>query len=122
LENRLTVLLSSGFGLGVALTVGRLLADLIPSWTPVVLAGTLVAGIALTGWVIRTRRLLAERAALDRWVTEVTAGLRAAMEERVLTQLLAAESALAAAAATGEFCGSAPVPGTRPERSDIIGN
>jgi len=122
LENRLTVLLSSGFGLGVALTVGRLLADLIPSWTPVVLAGTLVAGIALTGWVIRTRRLLAERAALDRWVTEVTAGLRAAMEERVLTQLLAAESALAAAAATGEFCGSAQVPGTRPERSDIIGN
>jgi hypothetical protein len=120
LENRLTVLLSAGFGLGVALTVGRLLADLMPSWTPGVVIGTLSAGIALTGWVIRTRRLLAERSALERWVTEVTAGLRAAMEERVLTQFLAAESALAAAAATGEFRGSAAVPGTRPDLSDII--
>jgi len=104
----------------VALTVGRLLADLMPSRTPEVIIGTLLAGIALTGWVIRTRRLLAERAALERWVTEVTAGLRAAVEERVLTQFLAAESALAAAAATGEFRGSAAVPGTRPDLSDII--
>ena len=103
LENRLSNLLSAGFGLGAALTLGRLLADFAPSRAPTVIAGALVAGIALTVWVIRTRRLLAERAALDRWVTEVTAGLRAAVEERALIRLVAVESALAAVAARGEF-------------------
>jgi len=103
LENRLSILLSAGFGLGAALTLGRLLADFAPSRAPTVIAGALVAGIALTVWVIRTRRLLAERAALDRWVTEVTAGLRTAVEERALIRLVAAESALAAVAARGEF-------------------
>ena len=102
-ENRLGVLLSAGFGLGVTVTVGRALADAAPGWTPAVTVGTLVAGIALTGWVIRTRGLLAQRAALDRWVTEVTVGLRTAMEETVVTQLLAAEFALAAAGAAGEL-------------------
>jgi len=103
LENRLTVLLSAGFGLGAALTLGRLFAEFAPSWTPAVIGGALAGGIALTVWVIRSRRLLAERAALDRWVTEVTAGLRAAIDERALTRLLEAESALAAVAAAGEF-------------------
>jgi len=103
LEDRLTVLFSAGFGLGAALTLGRLLADFAPSWTPAVIGCALAVGIALTVWVIRTRRLLAERAALDRWVTEVTAGLRVAIDERAMTRLLAAESALAAAAAIGEF-------------------
>jgi len=103
LENRLSILLGAGFGLGAALTLGRLLADFAPSRAPTVIAGALVAGIALTVWVIRTRRLLAERAALDRWVTEVTAGLRTAVEERALIRLVAAESALAAVAARGEF-------------------
>jgi len=115
-ENRLTVLLSAGFGLGAALTLGRLLAEFAPSWTPAVIACALVAGIALTGWVIRTRWLLAQRAALDRWVTEVTAGLRAAIDERALTRLLAAESALAAAAVTGEFADLRRF--TNPTRSD----
>jgi len=68
-----------------------------------VTVGALVAGSVLTGWVIRTRGLLAERAALDRWVAEVTAGLRSVLEDHLLTVLLAAESALAAAAATREL-------------------
>lgn len=102
-ENRLTVLLSAGFGLGVTLTAGRVLADLAPDWARAVTVGALVAGSVLTGWVIRTRGLLAERAALDRWVAEVTAGLRSVLEDHLLTVLLAAESALAAAAATREL-------------------
>ena len=102
-QNRLTILLSAGFGLGVTLTAGRLLADLAPAWTRAVTVGALVAGSVLTGWVIRTRGLLAERAALDRWVPEVTAGLRSVLEDHLLTVLLAAESALAAASATREL-------------------
>ena len=102
-QNRLTILLSAGFGLSVALTAGRLLADLAPDWTGAVTVGALVAGAVLTGWLIRTRGLLAERAALDRWVAEVAAGLRSALEDHLLTQLLAAESALVAAVATREL-------------------
>jgi len=99
--DRVTALLSAGFGLGVALTFGRLLADLAPDWTAAITAASLLAGIGLSGWVIRARGLAAERAALDRWVTEVTAGLRTAMEERVVMQVLAAETAIAAEATAG---------------------
>ena len=101
-ENRLTVSLSAGFGLGIALTVSRVLADIAPDWTPAVTVGALVAGVVLTVWVTRTRGVMAQRAALDRWVIEVTAGLRAAMEDDLATRLSAAEFALAAAAAAGE--------------------
>ena len=94
LESRLSVLLSVGFGLGVTLTVGRSLADLAPAWASAILAGCLVAGLVLTGWMVRARRLLTERTALDRWVRELTAALRTAMDDRLLTRLLAAESAL----------------------------
>jgi hypothetical protein len=104
--DRVTVALSVGFGLGAALTFGRLLADLAPAWTAVITVASVLAGIGLSGWVIRARVLAAERAALDRWVTEVTAGLRTAMEERVVTQLLAAESAMAAEATAGGNAGS----------------
>ena len=99
--DRVTALLSAGFGLGMALTLGRLLADLAPDWTAAITAASLLAGIGLSGWVIRARGLAAERAALDRWVTEVTAGLRTAMEERVVMQVLAAETAMAAEATAG---------------------
>jgi hypothetical protein len=104
--DRVTVALSAGFGLGVALTFGRLLADLAPAWTAAITAVSLLTGIGLSGWVIRARGLAAERAALDRWVTEVTAGLRTAMEERVVMQVLAAESAMAAEATAGRNAGS----------------
>jgi hypothetical protein len=96
--DRVTVALSAGFGLGMAVTFGRLLADLAPAWTAAITAASLLTGIGLSGWVIRARGLAAERAALDRWVTEVTAGLRTAMEERVVMQMLAVETAMAAEA------------------------
>ncbi len=104
--DRVTALLSVGFGLGMALTLGRLLADLAPAWTAAIMAASLLTGIGLSGWVIRARGLVAERAALDRWVTEVTAGLRTAMEERVVMQMLAAETAMAAEATAGRNAGS----------------
>lgn len=103
--DRVTALLSVGFGLGMALTLGRLVADLAPTWTAAIMAASLLTGIGLSGWVIRARGLVAERAALDRWVTEVTAGLRTAMEERVVMQMLAAETAIAAEATAGRNAG-----------------
>lgn len=94
LESRLSVLLSAGFGLGVTLTVGRSLADFAPAWASAILAGCLVTGVVLTGWMVRARSLLTERTALDQWVRELTAALRTAMDDRLVTRLLAAESAL----------------------------
>ena len=107
LESRLSVLLSAGFGLGVTLTVGRSLVDLAPAWASAILAGCLVTGVVLTGWMVRTRRLLTERTALDRWVTELTAALRTAMDDRLLTRLLAAESAWFAAVTAASVPGFA---------------
>ena len=100
-DDRLAVLLSVGFGLGVTFTVGRSLVYLVPAWWPAVVAGCIAAGIALTFWVIRTRSLMAERAALDRWSAELAAGLRAALEDQLVIQLLAAETALAARSGIG---------------------
>lgn len=107
LESRLSVLLGAGFGLGVTLTVGRSLADLAPAWAAAILACCLATGVVLTGWMVRTRTLLSERAALDRWATELTAALRTAMDDRLLTQMLAAESALVVAATTAPVRGFA---------------
>jgi hypothetical protein len=98
-ETRLMMLLGAGFGLGVALTLSRLFADLAPQWAIGGAVGGAVVGLAVTLWVVGVRGLLHDRAVLDRWVVAVTAGLRTAMEEWVATHVLAAEAALGRAAA-----------------------
>jgi hypothetical protein len=105
LENRLSALLGSGFGVGAGLALGRVLGEVLPGRTTAVGLLSTAAGIALAGWLVRTRRVLAERANLDRWVTELSAGLRSALEERVAARTLAAGAILARPQASG------PVPG-----------
>lgn len=97
LETRLMLLLGAGFGLGVALTLSRLLVDLAPGLTAASAAGCVVVGLAVTVLVVGTRGLLADRAVLDRWVGEATGSLRSGVEQLVATRVLAAESALSAA-------------------------
>lgn len=97
LETRLMMLLGAGFGLGVALTMSRLLAGLAPGLTAAGIVACVAVGLALTVWVVGTRGLLADRALLDRWVGEATGSVRSAVEELVATRVLAAESALSAA-------------------------
>jgi hypothetical protein len=89
-EDRLAAVVGTGFGIGVALTLGRFLAEVVPAVAPAVIPLCGGVGLALAAWVVRTRRLLTARGALDRWAAEVAAGLRTALEERAL----AAESAL----------------------------
>ncbi len=99
LEDRLAVLLGAGFGLGAAVTLQRVVSALAPRWTALAVAGCLTLGAVLGWWVVRIRRSLSTRAALDRWATEFAASLRAALDERVAAALLAAEAAWNAAAA-----------------------
>jgi len=94
LETQLGTILGAGFGLGVALAVTRLFTGLAPGLTIAGLAVGGGVGLLLTVWVVGIRGLLHDRAVLDRWVTDVTAMLRSAVEERVATRVLAAETAL----------------------------
>ncbi len=96
LETRLMMMLGAGFGLGVALTLTRLLAGVAPRLTVAGFVACGAVGLALTVWVVATRSLLHDRAVLDRWVGELTASLRTAAEQLVATRVLAAESALTA--------------------------
>jgi hypothetical protein len=97
LETRLMMLVGAGFGLGVALTLSRLLADLTPGLTVAGAVACAAIGLALTVWVVGMRGLLRDRAVLDRWAGEATALVQSAAEQLVATRVLAAESALTAA-------------------------
>jgi hypothetical protein len=97
LETRLMMLVGAGFGLGVALTLSRLLAGLAAGLTVAGAVACAAIGLAVTLWVVGTRGLLRDRAVLDRWAGEATASLRSAVEQLVATRVLAAESSLRAA-------------------------
>ena len=94
LETQLMMILGAGFGLGVALVVTRLFAGLAPGLAVAGLVTGGVVGLALTVWVVGIRGLLHDRTVLDRWVTDVTNVLRSAVDERVATRVLVAETAL----------------------------
>lgn len=100
-ETWLLTLLGAGFGLGVALTLSRLMSGLAARLSPalsVVAAVTCVAiGLAVTLLVINIRSLLRDRALLDRWAGDVTSSLRSVAEELVATRVLVAESVLSKA-------------------------
>lgn len=96
LETQLMLLLGVGFGLGVAVTLSRLVAHLEAGLTVAGAVACTAVGLAVAAWVVRIRGLLRDRAMLDHWVGEVTATLRAAVEELVALRVVCAESALTA--------------------------
>lgn len=100
-ETTLMTLLGGGFGVGVALTLSRLLAGLAPRLhTGLQIGGGLACvavGLAVTFLMVNIRGLLHDRALLDRWAGDVTSSLRSVVEELVATRVLAAESLLSTA-------------------------
>ncbi|MDD4868677.1 MAG: hypothetical protein PHQ28_16680, partial [Mycobacterium sp.] len=100
-ETTLMMLLGGGFGVGVALTLSRLLAGLAPRLpTGLQIGGGLACvavGLAVTFLMVNIRGLLHDRALLDRWAGDVTSSLRSVVEELVATRVLAAESLLSVA-------------------------
>jgi len=101
------MVLGAGFGLGVAMAVSRLLGGLAQELAVAALVVGGASGLALTVWLVMTRALLQERAALDRWVTEVVTTLRWHGEELVAGRLLAAELGFAAELAARDDAESA---------------
>lgn len=100
-ETWLLMLLGAGFGLGVALTLSRLLSGLAARLNPALSVAAavtcVVIGLAVTLLVINIRSLLHNRALLDRWAGDVTSSLRSVAEELVATRVLVAESVLSKA-------------------------
>ncbi|WP_197501675.1 hypothetical protein [Mycobacterium sp. 852002-51057_SCH5723018] len=100
-ETWLMMLLGAGFGLGVALTLSRLVGGLVARLSPALAiagaAACVAIGLAVTFVVIHIRGLLRDRALLDRWAGEVTSSLQSVVEELVATRVLAAESMLSSA-------------------------
>lgn len=100
-ETWLLMLLGAAFGLGVALTLSRLVGGLTARLSPALAAagaaGCVAIGLAVAFVVIHIRGLLRDRALLDRWAGEVTSSLQSAVEELVATRVLVAESLLSTA-------------------------
>lgn len=90
-ERGLTLALGAGFGLGIAVAAGRVMAALAP-WLSAAaqVAGALI-GLLLTWWLVSTRELLHDRAVVDRWVCDLVGALRGVAEDRVAARLLDAE-------------------------------
>jgi hypothetical protein len=102
LETQLMMILGAGFGLGVALAITRLFAGLAPELTLAGLAAGGLLGLVLTVWVVGIRGLLHDRAVMDRWVSDVANIVRSAVEERVATRVLVADTALSSELAAHE--------------------
>lgn len=100
-ETWLMMLLGAGFGLGVALTLSRLVAGVAHGLNPLTqiagAAACVAIGLAVTFLVVNLRGLLHDRALLDRWAGDATSSLRSAVEEFVATRVLVAESVLSTA-------------------------
>lgn len=97
LEIRLTTLLGAGFGLGIALTLSRLVAGLTPGLAASGMVAGVAIGLAVTAWVVNARALLHDRVVVDRWTGEVTASLRSVVEQLVATRVVAVETLLSTA-------------------------
>jgi hypothetical protein len=97
LETRLMFVLGGGFGLGVALTLGRLTTALGSGSDVIGLLIGGVVGLLLTMWVVGIRGVLHDRALMERWVGEVIVTVRNDAEEAVARRLLDAEIAFAGA-------------------------
>ena len=96
LQMQLMAVLGAGFGLGVAMAAGRLLAGLAPDAAVPTAAVSGLLGLLVMVWVVGIRGLLHDRAQLDRWVATLTATLREEVEAVIAGRLLAAETHLAA--------------------------
>ena len=81
----------------MGLGVGRMVIAPALDWAGFGAAGTvlsLVAGLMIAAWMVTTRRSTAARVQRERWVADTVAVRRSALEQRIVTDLGAAEAAI----------------------------
>lgn len=91
-EVMLAVLLGGGFGVGLALTVWRVLVGLAPGWSTECGFGCTAMGLTLAMWTVHARQSVIDRAVVDRWVGELTDRARATLEGWVGRRMLEADA------------------------------
>lgn len=104
-EARLTAALGAGFGLGVAMAAGRLLAGVLPAAVGYGIG--VLLGCALTSWLVMARKLLGDRAAAERWAYEAVSAMRWQLDAAVADAFVTAE-AWFAGELTGTSSGGVP--------------
>ncbi|MFI8568739.1 hypothetical protein ACIGGF_19495 [Rhodococcus sp. NPDC078407] len=101
IEDAIMIVVGASAGVGLGRLVVSPLA-LMPAWTVLSTVITLVLGGALAWWLTRSRSLLADRAHARGWTQESLARVKSVVEQQMLSRILEAESALAAAVADAD--------------------
>ncbi|MBY4127272.1 hypothetical protein HQO83_02570 [Rhodococcus fascians] len=108
IEDAIMIVVGASAGVGL----GRLLVSpmaLVQAWAVANTVITLVLGGALAWWLTRSRALMADRGHMRSWTQECLARVRSAVEQRLHSRILEAESALAAAVAVADREASARI-------------
>lgn len=98
-EVMLAVLLGGGFGVGLALTVWRVLVGLAPGWSAECGFACAAMGLTLAMWTVHARQSVIDRGVVDRWVGESTDRARVTLEGWVGRRMLEADAKWSAEAA-----------------------
>lgn len=101
IEDAVMIVVGASAGAGL----GRLIVSplaLVQAWALANTVITLVLGGALAWWLTRSRALVADRTHLRSWTQECLVRVKSAVEQRLLSRILEAESVLAAAVASAD--------------------
>lgn len=95
-DDALVMMFGASTGLGVGRLVASQLADVgLVGWVST--AATVVFGLSIAFWVVRTRHQAARRVAMRSWVIDTCADARGRVEQLLVTTLNHAESQVCAA-------------------------
>lgn len=96
-EDTMMILVGASAGVGLGRVVMSPLS-VVPALDIAVIPASLLLGAVSAWWLVRSRSLVADRAHLRTWVTDVSAAARSSLEQAALARILATETAFSAAA------------------------
>ncbi|MFT7023018.1 MAG: hypothetical protein ACJA07_002112 [Rhodococcus sp. (in: high G+C Gram-positive bacteria)] len=95
-EDKMMILLGASAGVGLG-RIAMSPIEMVPALDIAVVPVSLVLGALCAWWLVRSRRLVADRAHLRAWVAEAAVSTKSAVEQSALGRILAAESVFFAA-------------------------
>lgn len=97
IEDTMMIVVGASAGVGLGRIVVSPLS-MLPALDIAVVPVSLMLGAVCAWWMVRSRRLVADRAHLRRWVANITASAKSSLEQRSVSLLLGAETVFTAAA------------------------